>query len=61
VVVIGPLSPVWITPKLVVNEGDTRHLAARFSDLAVNAKADRIVVTRSEVGIVGVEAFHPAR
>jgi hypothetical protein len=59
--VIGRLSPVWITPQLAVNEGDARHLTAGFSGLAVDATANGVVVARGEVRVVGVKALDPAR
>jgi hypothetical protein len=59
--VIGWLSPVWITSKLPVNERDTRRLTSKLSNGALDAKADGIVIARGEVRVVRMEALHAAR
>ena len=61
VIMIGRLTPVWITAERPVNEYDTRHAATRLSDLLVHATAYGIVVAGSEIRVVRMEALHPPR
>jgi hypothetical protein len=61
VVVIGWLSPVWITLKLAVNACHARRLASRLAYHLVHIPANRIVIAGGKVGVVRVKALHPTR
>jgi hypothetical protein len=54
------LAPVWIAVEAAVNPDHAWGGAAGLSDLSLHLPSDRIVVARSRVGIVGVQALDAA-